>query len=115
MRDILLRLRTDAGRFILAVLIQEREAAASEIEQLREQLQRRSPAWATRENESTSGDRSLPRSENGDARPPTTNVVTSIRRPQPHRCLALNNSQLDLERVLPQPGKDFAAQRALAS
>ena len=42
MRDILMRLRTDAGQMTLAVLIQEREAAACEIEQLREQLRQRS-------------------------------------------------------------------------
>ena len=41
MQDILIRLRADAGHLTLGVLIQEREAAAREIEQLREQLRRR--------------------------------------------------------------------------
>jgi prophage regulatory protein len=44
MRDILIRLREDAGQRTLGVLIQEREAAALEIEQLREQLRHRSTA-----------------------------------------------------------------------
>jgi prophage regulatory protein len=35
MRDILVRLRTDAGQLTIAELIQEREAAACEIERLR--------------------------------------------------------------------------------
>jgi prophage regulatory protein len=35
MRDILLRLRSDAGQLTIAALIQEREAAACEIESLR--------------------------------------------------------------------------------
>ena len=35
MRDILVRLGTDAGQLTIAELIQEREAAASEIERLR--------------------------------------------------------------------------------
>jgi prophage regulatory protein len=36
MRDILLRLRSDAGQLTFAILIQEREAAACEIERLRD-------------------------------------------------------------------------------
>lgn len=40
MRDILLRLRTDAGQLTIAELIQEREAAACEIERLRNQQSR---------------------------------------------------------------------------
>jgi prophage regulatory protein len=44
MRDILMRLRSDAGQLTLAVLIQEREAAACEIEQLREQFRQRGSA-----------------------------------------------------------------------
>jgi prophage regulatory protein len=47
MQDILVRLRADAGQLTLGVLIQEREAAACEIEQLRGQLrQQRSTAEA---------------------------------------------------------------------
>src|SRR2546426_5810263 len=46
MRDILIRLREDAGQLTLAVLIQEREAAAWEIDQLREQLRKRVAAEA---------------------------------------------------------------------
>lgn len=38
MRDILVRLRADAGQLTMAGLIQEREAAACEIERLRTQL-----------------------------------------------------------------------------
>jgi hypothetical protein len=38
MLDILTRLRTDAGQLTIAALIQEREAAAVEIERLRKQL-----------------------------------------------------------------------------
>jgi len=38
MRDILDRLRVDAGQLTIAGLIQEREVAASEIEHLRERL-----------------------------------------------------------------------------
>jgi prophage regulatory protein len=41
MQDILIRLRADAGHLTLGVLIQEREAAAWEIEQLRGQLRQR--------------------------------------------------------------------------
>jgi len=44
MRDILIRLREDAGQLTLAVLIQEREAAAWEIERLRGQLRQRGAA-----------------------------------------------------------------------
>ena len=39
MRDILVRLRADAGQLTLATLIREREAAACEIERLRSQLE----------------------------------------------------------------------------
>jgi predicted DNA-binding transcriptional regulator AlpA len=39
MRDILVRLREDAGQLTLATLFQEREAAACEIERLRRQLE----------------------------------------------------------------------------
>jgi len=39
MRDILVRLREDAGQLTLAILFQEREAAACEIERLRRQLE----------------------------------------------------------------------------
>jgi hypothetical protein len=39
MRNILVRLRADAGQLTWATLIQEREAAASEIERLRNQLE----------------------------------------------------------------------------
>jgi prophage regulatory protein len=38
MRDVLVRLRVDAGQLTLASLIQEREAAAHEIERLRRQV-----------------------------------------------------------------------------
>jgi len=41
MRDILMRLRSHAGQLTLAVLIQEREAAACEIERLRKQFRQR--------------------------------------------------------------------------
>jgi prophage regulatory protein len=44
MRDILMRLRTDAGQMTLGALIQEREAAALEIEQLRGQFRQRDPS-----------------------------------------------------------------------
>ena len=40
MRDIVDRLRTDAGHLTISVLIQEREAAASEIERLRRTVER---------------------------------------------------------------------------
>jgi prophage regulatory protein len=40
MRDIVARLRRDAGQLTLAELIQEREAAACEIERLRDQRDR---------------------------------------------------------------------------
>jgi prophage regulatory protein len=40
MRDIVARLRRDAGQLTLAELIQEREAAACEIERLRDQQNR---------------------------------------------------------------------------
>lgn len=40
MRDILDRLRIDAGQLTIAALIQEREAAACEIERLRETVDR---------------------------------------------------------------------------
>ena len=40
MRDIVTRLRRDAGQLTLAELIQEREAAACEIERLRDQQDR---------------------------------------------------------------------------
>ena len=40
MRDILVRLRTDAGQLTIAELIQEREAAACEIERLRNRQDR---------------------------------------------------------------------------
>jgi hypothetical protein len=40
MRDILVRLRRDAGQLTLAELIQERQAAACEIERLRNQQDR---------------------------------------------------------------------------
>jgi len=39
MRDILVRLREDAGQLTLATLFQESEAAACEIERLRRQLE----------------------------------------------------------------------------
>ena len=48
MRDILIRLREDAGQLTLAVLIQEREAAAWEIERLRGQLRQRGAAEGRR-------------------------------------------------------------------
>ena len=47
MRDILDRLHADAGQLTLGILIQERGAAAREIEQLREQLRRCAAEKAT--------------------------------------------------------------------
>jgi predicted DNA-binding transcriptional regulator AlpA len=43
MRDILVRLRTDAGQLTIAELIQEREAAACEIERLLSKQDRAGP------------------------------------------------------------------------
>ena len=47
MHDIVARLRRDAGQLTLAQLIQEREAAACEIERLRNQRDRSNPMTAT--------------------------------------------------------------------
>ena len=47
MRDILVRLRADAGQLTLATLIQEREAAACEMERLRSQLESKVSVAAT--------------------------------------------------------------------
>jgi hypothetical protein len=48
MRDILIRLRADAGQLTLALLIQEREAAACEIERLLGQRESSASAVASR-------------------------------------------------------------------
>jgi hypothetical protein len=48
MRDILVRLRSVAGQLTLATLIQEREAAACEIERLRGERASHVPAVASR-------------------------------------------------------------------
>jgi prophage regulatory protein len=47
MRDIIARLRRDAGQLTIAELIQEREAAACEIERLRDQQDRARVAMPT--------------------------------------------------------------------
>ena len=74
MRDIVARLRRDAGQLTIAELIQEREAAAYEIERLRDQHDRLQVA--------------VPPSRTTPAPPPTA-PKTSAERPQPLQLGAL--------------------------
>jgi len=80
MRDILVRLRADAGQSTLATLIQEREAAACEIERLRSQLESKVSIAAT----------PAP-SQSKTARPPPVRATVDISALHPNALLRLSD------------------------
>lgn len=102
MNDILTRLRADAGQLTIAALIQEREAAAAEIERLRSKVD-----WLTASRSPPSSRPSPPRPELRE-RPSATVAAQFLRLSDVTKMLGMSRSTIYKrvsERTFPQPIK----------
>ena len=96
MRDIVDRLRTDAGQLTIASLIQEREAAASEIERLRGTIDRLNAATnvpSGRRGKMNAINSPISASQGGGSTPPSASG-TLLRLREVCRLLAVSRSTI---------------------